>query len=321
MRRFIYCAAVLMVMTVMTACSDDDGSSTVYLPDAGAVVKANFYITDEPDVRNFTVKITPKSYPDLNPEGAAVDAVVYLGADPAKVEEYNSLHSTDYEALPEGSYTVSESVMIAAGSNESSEASITVSAKDKIKPFTYYLLPVSILRADGIACADCCQTVYFLYHGSLDASSMVLLDRTDWIVMEASSEEPREGDWGHSGLKEACIDGDLNTFWGTDWATSHPQPPHWIMFDLGRVTDIQGVAVQAREEGYDGPKSMYLEVSDNGTDWEKVGEFNDIPAAGQYRSFIPDAARGRYVRLTITAVNGGPHVTVSEFSNDKKITW
>lgn len=309
-----YAAITVLGVASLSACSDNDGDTTVYIPNAGAIVKANFYITDEPDVRTFSIKITPRSYPDLNPVGAGSDAVIYLAADPEKVEVYNALHNTDYPVLPEGSYTVSESVAIYAGEFESEPATVTVDAKDLLAPFTEYLLPVSIVGADGIDCAHCCQTVYFLYRGSLDASSMQLLDRSGWTVLDASSEEPREGDWGHSGLKEACIDGDIDTFWGSDWATNHPQPPHWIIVDLGKTTHIQGVAVQAREEGYDGPKTMYLEVSDNGSDWIMAGDFKDIPAAGQYRSFIPEAVDGRYVKLTITSVNGGPQVTVSEFN-------
>lgn len=305
--------AVMLASVAMCACSNDDSDNTVYIPNAGALVKANFYISDEPDVRTFTVKLTPQSYPDLNPVGIASDATIYIAADPDKVEDYNLLHNTDYECLPEGSFTISESVIMPAGESESEPAVITVDAKDKIEAFREYLLPVSIVGADGIDRSHCCQTVYFLYRGSLDASSMTLFDRSGWTVLEASSEEPREGDWGHSGLKEACIDGDLNTFWGSDWATNHPQPPHWIIVDLGKTTHIQGVAVQAREEGYDGPKTMYLEVSDNGSEWSMAGEFKDIPAAGQFRSFIPEAVDGRYVRLTITSVNGGPQVTVSEF--------
>lgn len=309
-----YAAIAMMGIISLSACSDNDGDTTVYIPNAGAIVKANFYITDEPDVRTFSIKITPKTYPDLNPVGAASDAVIHIAADPEKVESYNALHNTDYPVLPAGSYTISETVTIAAGECESSPVTVTVNAKDNIAPFTEYLLPVSIVGAEGIDCAHCCQTVYFLYRGSLDASSMQLLDRSGWTVLDASSEEPREGDWGHSGLKEACIDDDLNTFWGTDWSTSHPQPPHWITIDLGKSTHIQGVAVQAREEGYDGPKTMYLEVSDNGSDWTMAGEFKDIPSAGQFRSFMPEAVDGRYVKLTITSVNGGPHVTVSEFN-------
>lgn len=306
--------AGMLLASAFCACGDSDGDNTVYIPNAGSIVKANFYITDEPDVRNFTVKLSPRSYPELNPVGAHSEATIYLKADPDKVEDYNALHNTSYEVLPAESYSVSESVALHAGESESEPATITVNAKNQIEPFTEYLLPVSISGADGVDCSHCCQTVYFLYRGSLDASSMELLDRSGWIVLDASSEEPREGDWGHSGLKEACIDGDLDTFWGTDWSTTHPQPPHWIVIDLGKDTHIQGVAIQAREEGYDGPKTMYIEVSDNGTDWNMAGDFKDIPAAGQYRSFMPEAADGRYVKLTITSVNGGPHVTVSEFN-------
>ena len=312
MHKIKYIAAML-IAGAMCACSDGGSDNSVYIPNAGALVKANFYITDEPDVRTFTVKLTPQSYPDLNPSGIDSDAIIYLCADPEKVVDYNLLHNTDYDCLPEGCFTVSESVKMLAGESESEPAVITVNAKGNIEAFREYLLPVSIVGAEGIDRSHCCQTVYFLYRGSLDASSMTLLDRSAWTVLEASSEEPREGDWGHSGLKEACIDGDINTFWGSDWATSHPQPPHWIVVDLGKETHIQGVAVQGREEGYDSPKTMSLEVSDNGTDWTMAGEFKDIPAAGQYRSFIPEAADGRYVKLTITSVNGGPHVTVSEF--------
>lgn len=303
----------LLLAATLCGCSDNSGDDTVYIPNAGAIVKANFYITDEPDTRSFTIKVTPRSYPELNAPGINSEATIYLAGDTEKVESYNLLHNTGYLPMPENSFTVSESVVMHAGSNESEPAYITVEAQGKLEPFTEYLLPVSITGADGIECSHCCQTVYFLYRGSLDASNMTLLDRSGWTVLDASSEEPREGDWGHSGLKEACIDDDLNTFWGTDWATTHPQPPHWIIIDLGKTTHIQGLAIQAREEGYDGPKTMYLEVSDNGTDWTMAGDFKDIPAAGQFRSFLPEAADGRYIRLTITSVNGGPHVTVSEF--------
>ena len=167
---------------------------------------------------------------------------------------------------------------------------------------------------EGAVADHCCQTIYFIFRGSMDASNMELLDRTGWEALSASSEEPKEGDWGHSGLKEACLDGDLNTFWGTDWSTQHPQPPHWIVIDLKKTTHIQGFACQAREEGYDGPKEVTVEVSDDNATWTVAAKFKDIPAQGEFRSFLPAAVDGRYLKVTITAVNGGPHVTVSELN-------
>lgn len=317
MKRNIYqtiSGCLLGTLLAVSACNDNDGTNTVYIPDAGTLVKVNYYIEDEPHVETFTVKVTAEHYPDLNPAGAPSDVTVHVAAAPEKVAQYNAAKGTDYVALPENAYTVSATTVIKAGNVESEPVAITLNAKGNVEQFVEYLLPVSIVSAEGMATDECCQTVYFLYRGSIDASNMELLDRSAWTVLEASSEEPREGDWGHSGLKEACIDGDLNTFWGTDWATSHPQPPHWIVFDLGAETDIQGIAIRAREEGYDGPKVLTLEVSDNGEDWTNAGDFKDIPAKGEFRSFLPEVVKGRFVKVIITAVNGGPHVTVSEFN-------
>ena len=114
MHKIKYIAAML-IAGAMCACSDDGSDNSVYIPNAGALVKANFYITDEPDVRTFTVKLTPQSYPDLNPSGIDSDAIIYLCADPEKVVDYNLLHNTDYDCLPEGCFTVSESVKMLAG--------------------------------------------------------------------------------------------------------------------------------------------------------------------------------------------------------------
>ena len=304
----------LGLLVTLSACSDDESDNTIYIPNAGTLVKVNFYIEDEPHVETFTIKVTPEKYPDLNPSGLNADAIVHVEADPDKVAEYNAAKGTDYPILPVGSYTVSSTAVIKAGTVESEPVTITVNAKGNVEPFIEYLFPVSIVSAEGIVTDHCCQTVYFLYRGAMDASNMELLDRRGWTVLEASSEEPKEGDWGNSGLKEACIDGNIGTFWSTDWAQSHPQPPHWISFDLGQSVYIQGFAIQARKEGNDGPKVVVFEVSEDGSTWINAGEFKDIPAAGEYRSFLPQAVTGRFVKLTITAVNGGPHVTVSEFN-------
>lgn len=303
---------MLGVLFTLAACSDNENSNTIYIPNAGALVKVNFYIEDEPHVETFTVKVTATHYPDLNPTGLPADATVYLEAAPDKVAEYNASKGTDYPVLPANAYTIASSTTIKAGQVESEPISISIHSKGNIEPFMEYLLPVSIASAEGVATDDCCQTVYFLCRGAMDASNMELLDRTGWTVLDASSEEPREGDWGNSGLKEACIDGSLRTFWSTPWGS--PQPPHWITFDLGKPVNIQGFAIQARREGYDGAKVLVLEVSDDGQNWTHAGEFKDIPAAGEYRSFLPKAVTGRFVKITITAVNGGPHVTVSEFN-------
>ncbi|NDV60140.1 hypothetical protein D0T85_18785 [Bacteroides sp. 519] len=148
----------------------------------------------------------------------------------------------------------------------------------------------------------------------MDASNMVLLDRSKWEVLEASSEEPREGEWGNSGLKEACIDGDNRSFWGSAWSDSHPQPPHWIIIDMKEKVEAQGLSIRARREGYDAAKELTVEVSDDNENWTVAAKIKDITAQGEFRAFFPEPVTGRYLKVTITAVSGGPHVTVSELA-------
>lgn len=305
---------VVALLLAFAACSDDDHTGGIYIPDAGTAVKANFYIEDEPYVQTFNVAITSTHYPQLTSVALPNDVIVNLEADLEKVDAYNQKNGTDYAPMPEASFSVSREVIVRAGESASEPASITVSAKNNIQPFTEYLLPVSIMDVEGAGADKCCQTVYFIFRGSIDASNMELLSRTGWEVLDVSSEEPREGEWGNSGLKEACIDDDINTFWSTAWNESHPMPPHWIVIDMKEGVDAQGFSIRARKEGSDAPKELTVELSEDNENWIVAARFKDIPSQGEYRSFFPQPTFGRYLKITITAVNDGPHVTVGELA-------
>lgn len=313
-RQFVKMAVWAAGLFCLTGCADGDSRQTIYIPGAGAVVKANFYIEDEPYVQPFTVAVTRETYPQLTEYGLPADAVVYLEAEPDLVAGYNARNGTSYEMLPADAFSVSPQVVIKAGHSESEPAAVTVRAEGNIEAFKEYLLPVSIVSVDGAEADDCCQTIYFIFKGTIDASRMELFDRAEWEVTGVSSEEPKEGDWGNSGLKEACLDGNPGTFWSTAWELERPQPPHWIVIDLKQSFSIRGFACQARKEGADGPKAVTIEVSEDNRNWRTAASFEDIPAQGEFRSFFPEAVTGRYLKVTITAVNGGPQVTVSELN-------
>ena len=154
MKQNILKAAILAAGFCCTVgCSDNDSDLTIYIPDAGTAVKANFYIEDEPYVQTFNVAVTPETYPQLTEYGLPNDAVVHLQADPGKVDEYNAKNGTEYELLPEAAYDLTEEVLVKAGTPKSEEAVITVHAKGNIEAFKEYLLPVSITSVEG-AVAD-----------------------------------------------------------------------------------------------------------------------------------------------------------------------
>lgn len=116
MKQNILKAAILAAGFCCTVgCSDNDSDLTIYIPDAGTAVKANFYIEDEPYVQTFNVAVTPETYPQLTEYGLPNDAVVHLQADPGKVDEYNAKNGTEYELLPEAAYDLTEEVLVKAG--------------------------------------------------------------------------------------------------------------------------------------------------------------------------------------------------------------
>lgn len=96
-----------------------------------------------------------------------------------------------------------------------------VYVKGNIEVFKEYLLFVSIILVEGVVVDYCCQIIYFIFRGLMDVSNMELFDCIGWEVLSVLFEELKEGDWGYSGLKEVCLDGDLNIFWGIDWSIQY----------------------------------------------------------------------------------------------------
>ncbi|GHE23391.1 M60 family metallopeptidase [Sphingobacterium griseoflavum] len=91
------------------------------------------------------------------------------------------------------------------------------------------------------------------------------LDRTSWVVT-ASTQYPEEGNG--NGVVAALVDGNPNTFW-----MSHPnlgQSPHVLRVDMGELTPLKGVFYQARNAGSNIPRTLRIETSFNGTNWQLV---------------------------------------------------
>jgi hypothetical protein len=132
-----------------------------------------------------------------------------------------------------------------------------------------------------------------------------------WSLMYVDSEELV----GEDGAAVNAFDGNVNTFWHTEWAAGSPPHPHEIQIDLGLSYVIDGFRYLPRQDGEaNGRISQYeFYVSADGSDWGNpvaVGTFaNDASEKTVY--FVPKT--GRYIRLrALTEVNGNPWTSMAE---------
>ena len=91
------------------------------------------------------------------------------------------------------------------------------------------------------------------------------VDRAGWTV-EASTEE-LTGEGAVNGHKEALLDGDLSTFWHSEWKDNAKPPlPHVITFDMLSTQKIISVEL-ARRAGNKDTKSVGFSISADKETW------------------------------------------------------
>jgi alpha-L-fucosidase len=121
--------------------------------------------------------------------------------------------------------------------------------------------------------------------------------KKDWKIFDASS----------GNLQEAVkiIDGDPDTFWGTDEGSTEPQE---VVIDLGKTYSLKGFTYMPNQDRYPfGIITQYeFSVSNNGLNWilAKKGEFaNIVNSRLEHReNFNP--VNARYIKLKGIAVDG-----------------
>lgn len=147
------------------------------------------------------------------------------------------------------------------------------------------------------------------------------IDRTGWGV-EANTEE-LTGEGAVNGHKEALIDGDLNTFWHSQWdgEGKNPPLPHIITFDMQHTQDIISIELARRNNNLD-LKSVVFSISDDKENWTELGklDFPNDKVPNAQVLLLPKAASGRYFRTTVTDSNNGVNASIAEimFTKGKK---
>ena len=139
--------------------------------------------------------------------------------------------------------------------------------------------------------------------------------RTDWKVLGFSTEEPNEGGFPQ-GRGVAVIDGNLSTFWHTQWTPTSPNPPHHIILDMAEQLDVKGFYFYTRQNSANGrPRKVQILVSTDNQDWSNIGTWDLSNIITRQEITLSDLKKFRYVRFNFneaTNYAGGVHATMAE---------
>ena len=118
------------------------------------------------------------------------------------------------------------------------------------------------------------------------------VDRRNWKV-SASSYEPGEGEIAH------VTDGDLNTFWHSQYSPTSLPAPHFLIVDMGEPTAIVAVTLTPRQDTDNGRARDYeLYLSDDGCNFGAPVLSGNLPNRSTPQSLkLPTPRTMRYLKI------------------------
>ncbi|NEO32815.1 MAG: PKD domain-containing protein [Symploca sp. SIO3C6] len=119
---------------------------------------------------------------------------------------------------------------------------------------------------------------------------------------------------GENGRASNAIDGDLSTFWHTQWYNQTDPLPHHIDLDLGSPLTISGLTYLPRQDGSENGhiKDYEIYVSNDGTNWEKKIEGTWTYSTDK-KTVNFEPATATHVRLqALSEVNDQPFTSAAE---------
>jgi arylsulfatase A-like enzyme len=137
-----------------------------------------------------------------------------------------------------------------------------------------------------------------------------LLPRKSMKILRASSESTFNGK-----VARNVIDGDPRTIWHTRWQGSVARPPHELVIDLGKSSEVKGIRYLSRQDGgWNGAiKAFRLYVGDSQTTLGNAVAKGSFKKTRTVQEFTCPPTRGRYLKLEVLSeISGGPWASIAE---------
>jgi hypothetical protein len=285
--------------------------SQVYMPEAvnNPVVKT-FKITDSAQTAVYGANFGGQDYP-------TTDIPVTFTVNSAMVDSFNVVNKTNYSLLPAASYTLSNTTATIQ-KGQLSTSPFTISFKTKgdgaMDALKTYLLPVSI-SATGVKVNQALRTTFYQVKAQPDFNDYPDYDRSKWQVIGFSSQEA-SGEGPNNGRAIFALDGDVNTFWHSNWSGAAPGPPHYIIIDMGGVATLHGLSFVGRQgDGGGKPNEVNVQVSLDNVAWVDAGTFNLLNNRDLQKQFLPGGFKdARYFKVTINSAYNASYMQIAELN-------
>ena len=139
-----------------------------------------------------------------------------------------------------------------------------------------------------------------------------LLSRDNMRVIYTNSEEPLRDRYA-----DYVLDGDLNTFWHTEWVRTDPEHPHELWIDMGAAHLLTEFRYQSRQWGnFNGTvKDFELYISNDTSSWGQPFYNGSFEKTRDEQSVSFNAVSGQYFRfVSKNEVNNRPWASCSEIN-------
>jgi len=135
-------------------------------------------------------------------------------------------------------------------------------------------------------------------------------NRSEWEVLEVSDETESDG-----GGKKTLIDGNLNSFWHSQWDGGNAPLPHWAIIDMKSPKNIVKFDIYRRHDNTDSKTVEYYvgDSPDESGTWTKIGS-GVFPSTGDKLEIesTDKVTKGRYLKLVLPDSNRNPFTSIAE---------
>ncbi|MDO6429617.1 DUF1735 domain-containing protein [Flavitalea sp. BT771] len=304
---------VLVISSAMAGCKEEVNLPPqplskyiqLYMPQAvNGPVTYNLNTGDTiPPVIIYGADYGGADYPDQ-------DIPVTFTVDASLVDTFNISHNTNYTLLPSKSYKMSElNGVIKKGQLATEPLKISITLKGDSAPdiSKAYILPVTITKS-AVQVNENLRTAYFIIN-----IIPTYFDRSSWQIIDFSSQES-VGEGANNGRAIFALDGNINTYWHSQWKDAAPGPPHYFTIDMGETRSILGGAFVDRQNASNGrPQDIQIFLSDNNIDWSLAYSGTLLNTADLQKVFFSTAMNGRYVKLQINTAYSSDLTHLAEF--------